>query len=103
MALKSDERACPKCAETIKKAATVCKHCGSTLAAELAKDEGSANNAMPKWLIVVMVLLVLSVLGKIIGPSDDFTKKYPRGGLTEEQYLEIAADCAKNPDALRCK
>ena len=58
---------------------------------------------MKRWQIVVMILVVLGFIGMAVGPSDDFKKKYPRDGLTEEQYLEIASDCAQNPDALRCK
>ena len=99
--MKSDERQCPKCAEKIKKVATVCKHCGSNVEAEIESDEDDKKPS--KWLIALAIFLLLALIGKIMGPSEDFQKKYPRGGLTEEQYLEIAADCAKNPDALRCR
>lgn len=30
-------------------------------------------------------------------------RKFPRDGLTQEQYLTIAADCSANRDALRCR
>lgn len=62
---------------------------------------------MKRWQIamttLVTMFVVLGLIGIAIGPSDDFKKKYPRNGLTEEQYVEIASDCAQNPDALRCK
>ena len=49
------------------------------------------------------ILVVMWMIGTLIGPSAEYKKKYPRDGLTEEQYLEIAADCTKNPGAMRCK
>lgn len=39
-ALGADQRACPKCAEPVQKAALVCKHCGADLAAAPPEPSG---------------------------------------------------------------
>ena len=41
----SDERPCPRCAEVIKKAATVCRFCGAELQPETAPMAGSSRPA----------------------------------------------------------
>lgn len=42
--MNADERTCPECAETIKKAAAVCKHCGHRFRSASASD-GPRNEA----------------------------------------------------------
>jgi len=55
-----------------------------------------------RWQIALLAVFVLALLGKAIGPSKEFQKKYPRNGLTDEQLLGIVDDCNHHPDALRC-
>jgi hypothetical protein len=58
--MKADEKVCPQCAETIKKAAIVCKHCGykyssEQLAAE-RKASQKANRSGCLFLVLAMVV-----------------------------------------------
>lgn len=53
--MKHDEKACPACAETIKKAASVCKHCGYTMSEEqmqAAKAEIKKRNRRANWIFL---------------------------------------------------
>jgi hypothetical protein len=58
---------------------------------------------MKRWHVVALVLLVVGLIGSTIKPSEEFRRKYPRDGLTEEQYQSIRLDCAAHPDVLRCR
>lgn len=58
---------------------------------------------MKRWHIALVVFFVLALIGMANGPSNDFKKKYPRDGLTDEQLFEIVDDCNQHPDALRCQ
>lgn len=59
--MKSDEKRCPKCAETIKKAALVCKHCGATFDAKAVAAQSAAdtkNGAFGCLAIIVLIAVV---------------------------------------------
>lgn len=48
--MNADEKACPDCAETIKSAAKVCKHCGHRLDQQQAQSAAEMVEAKPKPL-----------------------------------------------------
>lgn len=65
--MKADEKLCPRCAETIKRAAHLCKHCGHKFSeAEIAegskKDSQSAvRNGLGCIAVVVGMILAVSM------------------------------------------
>jgi hypothetical protein len=85
--MESDEKTCPRCAETVKEAALVCKHCnyefGTPVVAAPAApvQQALAPIAPPKkkhpFLIgcasIVGILLLLGVIGSMVGPASNTT------------------------------
>ncbi|WP_070157488.1 zinc ribbon domain-containing protein [Sphingobium phenoxybenzoativorans] len=69
--MKRDEKKCPACAETIKKEALVCKHCGAKFSAEevaagKAKDK-NVNGVVGCLGVLIFLVMVATCVGK---PSD---------------------------------
>ena len=67
--MKGDEKKCPQCAEVIKKAAKVCKHCGhqfsdAEIAAQAAKDKKTGIIGCAAGLVL---LLVVSTCVAVVG------------------------------------
>jgi hypothetical protein len=60
--MKSDEKICPQCAETIKKAALVCKYCGHQFSAqdiaEQRKRDSRAGNIGCLGILGIIALIV---------------------------------------------
>lgn len=86
--MEADEKTCPRCAETVKAAALVCKHCGHEFApaqrniaspasaSSLRGVTQPAANPAPKGrtflvvaAIIVGVIILLAVLGAVVGPQ----------------------------------
>ena len=66
--LTSDgDKACPRCAETIKAAAMACKHCGFAFAGGSAVPAPQSNKLLKGFGIAVAVIVGLVVLGAIVG------------------------------------
>tara|TARA_R110002020_G_scaffold475979_1_gene715305 strand:- start:135 stop:704 length:570 start_codon:yes stop_codon:yes gene_type:complete len=59
--MKFNEKTCPKCAETIKKAAIVCKHCGNQMPAEIKRV--GTNQDQPDNFKAGCVIVVMSIVG----------------------------------------
>lgn len=64
--MADDEKTCPKCAETVKAAATVCKHCGynfadprGTAPADTAKPKGSLGRNVGIGCIGLVALVAI--------------------------------------------
>jgi hypothetical protein len=72
MKLKSDERTCPKCAETIKKAAAVCKHCGAEVTPDISKKPEATpqQTAIGCGIMLALVLMVATCSGAFEGSDD---------------------------------
>lgn len=70
--MKADERKCPRCAETIKLDAKVCRHCGHTLTAdEIAAGKAVARKQLMQGGIGCLILLVLLMLAlSMCSPED---------------------------------
>jgi hypothetical protein len=67
--MKADEKKCPQCAETIKKAAKVCKHCGhqfsdAEIAAQAAKDK---KHGMIGCGAALVLLLLVGTCTAMVG------------------------------------
>lgn len=61
-------KVCPRCAETVQKAALVCRHCGQPFDLETERaNERSADNR--RLLIIAAIILAVVVLGWINSPS----------------------------------
>lgn len=74
----NDEKVCPRCAETVKSAAAVCRFCNYEFGAP-SQSLRSVTPEVPKkksrfmvgCLWVVGVVFVLGIIGNIIGPPKD--------------------------------
>ncbi len=64
--MNADERTCPACAETIKKAADVCKHCGHRFRAE-APEEPAKSGKTSGCIFVAVVIGLLLLVAKCAG------------------------------------
>lgn len=72
--MTTDEKACPRCAETIKAAAVVCKHCGYELNGANAAQptERKKGSKLGKIIgYVALGFIGLMILGAIVGPADE--------------------------------
>lgn len=86
--MKKDEKACPACAETIKKAASVCKHCGYKISEEqvqAAKAEIQNRKRRTNW-ISFGVAVVLTLLIMTCDTSDD--DEAVEGKQAKSDYVE---------------
>lgn len=73
--LKPDEKECPRCAEHIKKAAKVCKHCGyefspAEIEAQNAADAKQKAAAGKGCGILIAIVFGLFVIGSIIPENE---------------------------------
>lgn len=83
----SDEKSCPRCAETVKAAAVVCKHCGHNFQTGENPDT-KVFPVPPKksfsfgkgCLIALVVLVGLVVVGMIVGGDEDASKPSASNG-----------------------
>ena len=94
----SDEKKCPRCAETIKAEAKVCRHCGY----DFEKGHGPETHVMPsppdkkskKGLVgcaVVLGLIILAVLLFGSGGSDDGSVGSADPAKPAEPALKVTA------------
>ena len=72
MGLKADEKLCPKCAEPIKKAALVCRHCGhiftaEDLATQQAADASAAKAGGIGCLVIIGVIILVGMCSSMGG------------------------------------
>lgn len=62
------DKTCPRCAETVKAAAMVCKHCGFAFAGGVAPPASKPNKLLKGFGIAGAVLVGLVIIGAIVGP-----------------------------------
>lgn len=82
--MESDEKICPKCAETIKAAAVVCKHCGYSFEGTMPPTPEAARKHRLRngCLIFVVALVGLGILGSLAGKSGSASSS-PAGGIQD--------------------
>jgi hypothetical protein len=79
--MDDDETTCPQCAETIKAAAKVCKHCGHRIDGADIAAAAHANESLPveplhapiqfkPWYAVAGVAALISVVGGAVGMAN---------------------------------
>lgn len=92
-----ETKECPFCAETIKTAAVVCKHCGRDLAGDNNVPSKSTAYSPPKkksgtnpFMILVLVLVGLCVIMFFVVNNLDKGKPLPE----PEAALLVCQDCA---------
>jgi tRNA_anti-like/Uncharacterised protein family UPF0547 len=95
--MTDDEKSCPKCAETVKAGAVICKHCGYNFQTQ-ASPENAAEYAKKKdgqkgkgCLIVLGVVVALGVLGSLMGGGTGGKATAPEQAAQAEQPLVVTA------------
>jgi hypothetical protein len=69
--MMTDEKTCPACAESVKAAANVCKHCGYDFKSGKRPAAPEKKSAAGKGCLIVLgVLAVLFVIGLFAGPAE---------------------------------
>lgn len=73
--MKADEKKCPKCAETIKKAAVKCKHCGYEFTPEEIEEQKKvdAKTARTGCLVAIGLVLLVSTCTALVSKNDSGT------------------------------
>ena len=71
-AVDGDEKVCPRCAESVKAAASVCRHCGHNVAATAPLPMPSSGNWSPLKIVgvVALVFLGLMVIGAFVSTAE---------------------------------
>lgn len=83
--MENDEKVCPRCAETVKSAALVCKHCQYEFGTPLKPAESHSSNpstvaltppkkkrpVMIGCLAIIAIIVVIGVIGSQVGPSNN--------------------------------
>jgi len=98
-----DEKKCPFCAETIKQAAILCRHCGSNLAGGAEKHVKARSGVLDGvrlgfGMFIVLPLLVCIVVGvffafNIAGQDVDTIARVPNNSI-HAKYVEMAQNTA---------
>lgn len=102
--MKFDEKACPECAEPIKRAAKVCKHCGHRLTeeehkADLAKlGEENKNIAVGCGAILVLFLVVWAAG---IGQEKKAESQYDKTFMMEVEAKNAVRAILKDPNSAK--
>lgn len=69
--MKRDEKICPQCAETIKKAAHLCKHCGHRFPEEQVKAAVVQQNNTGLGIGCIVTIVVLSLMLSVCSDGGD--------------------------------
>lgn len=93
-----DEKACPECAETVKSAAKVCRHCGYNFVSgnsggRMPTDKPKRSILKTTFLVLGGLLLLILIIGAISGDPNDET--VAPGGA--DQSASEAANVASEP------
>lgn len=95
--MEADEKVCPKCVETVKAAAVVCKHCGHTFGVDRAAPPvaPARNTSIGAkigigCLVLLAIPIVLGVIGKSVG-NNAGSKSAPDATAPKAAAIEISA------------
>ena len=72
-------KTCKKCKEQINKQAKKCPKCG-------------ANQGMPAWLVVILVIVGIFVFGSIIGGTGDSNSDSDQQETKKIEYIKVTKD-----------
>ncbi|HJR55059.1 MAG TPA: zinc ribbon domain-containing protein [Rhizomicrobium sp.] len=96
--MESDEKVCPRCAETVKVAALICKHCNYEFGAPLKTASAAAERPKKSsfkvgCLTVIGILVVLAVIGSFLPPSPNSGDSTTAGtSAPEEAAISVTAE-----------
>ncbi|MEC3911524.1 hypothetical protein U5A82_13945 [Sphingobium sp. CR2-8] len=102
--MNADEKLCPACAETIKAAAILCKHCGTKLdvGADEAQPTSSAyhealtQSGPPKWAIAVgLIAVALVLVGVMVMRTTKLKSEHDAPIAAENEEKSKAEDVAR--------
>jgi len=90
--MQDDEKLCPECAETVKKAAKVCKHCGHKLAKAAAYDgpQTETEKQVAKYSRIGCAVVVVGLIAMVA--TCDFPDPSERGEPASGNSEDAAAD-----------
>src|SRR5665213_4100209 len=94
--MESDEKVCPRCAETVKAAALVCKHCQHEFAPPVKATEASPSSKQSQrvtpgkkkhpvflgCLAIFGIITILAIIGSNLGPPSPTSQIAPDASST---------------------
>lgn len=107
--MKRDEKACPMCAETIKKAAHLCKHCGHRFSEEEYKPKAATPQTSSKtgtWGCAVVVVALIGLLSLAGGDEEDAAGAGASNSASEDPLADVGNQqiwIVKSHDGIRAR
>ena len=84
---------CPFCAEDIKEAAVLCKHCGMSLSLQpLTHIDQDCTKSVPAWRAAVLGATLLVLFGITLGRSV-LSRRRQRPNITAAEHWKPGAGC----------
>lgn len=94
--MNADEKKCPRCAETIKAQAYVCRFCNLNFSAWPKAAGGAPRKGGAKWPIAIIVTIVVVVMGlSLSGGNRDETAAAPVTNELTSSAVEAGAPALK--------
>lgn len=107
--MKRDAKTCPMCAETVKKAAHICKHCGHRFPEEEAKpklempeDSGKGG----KWGCAVIAVVLIGLLSLAGGDNEESERGGGSSASSEDALADVGNQqlwIVKSHDGIRAR
>ena len=116
--MAEEEKDCPACAESVKAAANICKHCGFAFNAQFAastppaKKEKSSGCGIVAVVLGLLFLFIITISSGGSVSSDRYARMTPeqkaaeeyrqKTGLYPDQQAEIIRHCNQVPRPWDC-